>query len=183
MNIETQRIIQEINSSKSLSLHSLSTRLLLDVVIHAVDNPIYWEDAGYIALREICGRNNIPIPILIFMHCLAQWVSCAAISELDGCFLEEARQLEPSNKQVLYRCLATHPNIDGEIDQRQFEIKVVGQILDCYPDDHVALEALEILSKTTSCLPSDFPKKIPNPLEDKIYVKYLLNELRQCSES
>ncbi|MFB2923717.1 MULTISPECIES: hypothetical protein [Aerosakkonema] len=124
------------------------------------------ENGGYLALRELCNRGNVPIELLLLAHSLAQWVSCATIEELDGSFLERARELAPDNLRVLYAVLEKQPNIEGDRNQRAFEQKIIDRILKLYPAEPIATEASAILANSDRSLPLDFINRLPNPLED-----------------
>lgn len=147
-------------------LYSASNDVLITILLDALADRIPIENAGYLALRELCKRGNVSVELLLLAHSLAQWVSSATIDELDGFFLERARELAPENLRVLYALLEKQPNIEGESNQRAFEQRVVGEILKLYPEDFVAREANAILESSDQNLPLDFINRLPNPLED-----------------
>lgn len=147
-------------------LSSASKDVLITILLDALADRIPIENAGYLALRELCKRGNVPVELLLLAHSLAQWVSCATIDELDGSFLESARELAPENLLVLYALLEKQPNIEGDRNQRAFEQKIIEQILKLYPADPIATEASAILTNSDESLPLDFINRLPNPLED-----------------
>jgi hypothetical protein len=157
-------IEQETESTDKL--YGASNDVLITILLDALADRIPIENAGYLALRELCKRGNVPVELLLLAHSLAQWVSCATIDELDGSFLESARELAPENLLVLYALLEKQPNVEGDRNQRAFEEKIIEQILKLYPADPIATEASAILTNSDESLPLDFINRLPNPLED-----------------
>ena len=147
-------------------LTSASKDVLITILLDALAEQISIENAGYLALRELCNRGNVPVELLLLAHSLAQWVSCATIEEVDGYFLERAWELAPDNLRVLYAVLEKQPNIEGDRNQRAFEQKIIDRILKLYPADPIATEASAILANSDESLPLDFINRLPNPLED-----------------
>lgn len=158
-------------------LSSASKDVLITIVLDALAEQISIENAGYLALRELCHRGNVPIELLLLAHLLAQWVSCATIEELDGSFLDRAWELAPDNLRVLYAVLEKQPNIEGDRNQRAFEQRIIDLILKLYPADPIATEASAILTNSDESLPLDFINRLPNPLEDVDFTQ-LIEALR-----
>lgn len=168
MNTSVEELLDAIEQETESTdkLDSASKDVLITILLDALADRIPIENAGYLALRELCKRGNVPVELLLLAHSLAQWVSCATIDELDGFFLESARELAPENLLVLYALLEKQPNIEGDRNQRAFEQKIIEQILKLYPADPIATEASAILTNSDESLPLDFINRLPNPLED-----------------
>ena len=135
-------------------------------------------EAEYAKIRNLCEGRYAPVEVLLLAHSLAQYYSCATIDELDGYFLEKARLTAPRDLRVFYALLDKQPNIDGNPNQRDFEIKVVDQFLKWYPDNLIALEAKAILDATNESLPVEFINKIPDCLTG-IKFDYFITLLRE----
>lgn len=146
-------------------LSSASKEVLMTILLDAFNDRIPIENAGYLALRELCNRGGVPVELLLLAHSLAQWVSIATVEELDGSFLERARELEPDNHQVLYALLEKRPNVEGDSNQKAFEQRIVNHILNLYPEEPIGIEASAILASSDESLPLDFINRLPNPLE------------------